>query len=289
MLNRIFITGIDRIFTGIALASFFLLVLLYSNGFIIGSLFSIIAIYAYYEWLIICNASKYNIFFFLSVIILFMGLLLMCHNHFIVSIFVYFSILIWLMMLLDLLLKLNIYKKLLSLNSSIVGLVFIVITWFLFISLGTTSYIEIIEYKYLLFSYSGSLDLIKYYLFLISIVSLTDISGYFVGKTIGKNSLCPSISPKKTVEGFIGSLIIPLVIFFILFNLNFSTPILVSDIIFMLSCCIFCTVGDLSVSVYKRFHDVKDSGNILPGHGGVLDRLDSYLPTISILHIWLFL
>ena len=280
---------LNRIFTGIALASFFLLVLLFSNGFIIGSLFSIIAIYAYYEWLIICNASKYNIYFFLSVIILFMGLLLMCHNHFIVSIFVYFSILIWLMMLLDLLLKLNIYKKLLSLNSSIVGLVFIVITWFLFISLGTTSYIEIIEYKYLLFSYSGSLDLIKYYLFLISIVSLTDISGYLVGKTIGKNSLCPSISPKKTVEGFIGSLIIPLVMFFILFNLNFSTPILASDIIFMLLCCIFCTVGDLSVSIYKRFHDVKDSGNILPGHGGILDRLDSYLPTISILHIWLFL
>ncbi len=62
-----------------------------------------------------------------------------------------------------------------------------------------------------------------------------------------------------------------------------------SDIIFMLLCCIFCTVGDLSVSVYKRFHNVKDSGNILPGHGGILDRLDSYLPTIPILHIWLFL
>ena len=281
---------LNRIFTGIALASFFLLVLLFSNGFIIGSLFSIIAIYAYYEWLIICNVSKYNIYFFLSAIILFMGLLLMCHNHFIVLIFVYFSILIWLMMLLDLLLNLNLYKKLLGLNSSIVGLVFIVITWFLFISLGSTNNTEIFLYNYLLFSHSELSDLNRYYyLFLISIVSLTDISGYFVGKTIGKNSLCPSISPKKTVEGFIGSLIIPLVIFFILFNLNFSTPILVSDIIFMLLCCIFCTVGDLSVSVYKRFHAVKDSGNILPGHGGILDRLDSYLPTISILHIWLFL
>ena len=168
-------------------------------------------------------------------------------------------------------------------------MVFIVITWFLFISLGSTSNIEILEYSYLLFSHSELSDVNKYYLFLISIVSLTDISGYFVGKTIGKNSLCPSISPKKTVEGFIGSLIIPLIIFFILFNFVFSIPILISDVIFLLLCCIFCTVGDLSVSVYKRFHNVKDSGNILPGHGGILDRLDSYLPTISILHIWLFL
>ena len=280
---------LNRIFTGIALASFFLILLLFSNGFIIGTLFSIIAIYGYYEWLTICKASKYNIYFFLSLIILFMVLLLTYHTHFIVLVFAYFSILIWLMMLLDLLLNLNIYKKLLSLNSSIVGLVFIVMTWFLFISLGSTSNTEIFRHNYLLFSYSELSDLNKYYLFLISIVSLTDMSGYFVGKTIGKNSLCPSISPKKTVEGFIGSLIIPLVIFFILFNFVFSTPILVSDIIFMLLCCIFCTVGDLSVSVYKRFHDVKDSGNILPGHGGILDRLDSYLPTISILHIWLFL
>ena len=280
---------LNRIFTGIGLASFFLLLLLLGNGFIIGILFSIIAIYGYYEWLAIQNNSMLNIYFFLLLAILIMILLLRYHTHSIVLIFTYFSIFLWLMMCLDLLLKLNIYKKFLSISSSIVGLVFIVITWFLFISLGSTSNIEILEYSYLLFSHSELSDVNKYYLFLISIVSLTDISGYFVGRTIGKNSLCPSISPKKTVEGFIGSLIIPLIIFFILFNFVFSIPILISDVIFMLLCCIFCTVGDLSVSVYKRFHNVKDSGNILPGHGGILDRLDSYLPTISILHIWLFL
>ena len=280
---------LNRIFTGIGLASFFLLLLLLGNGFIIGILFSIIAIYGYYEWLAIQNNSMLNIYFFLLLAILIMILLLRYHTHSIVLIFTYFSIFLWLMMCLDLLLNLNIYKKFLSISSSIVGLVFIVITWFLFISLGSTSNIEILEYSYLLFSHSELSDVNKYYLFLISIVSLTDISGYFVGKTIGKNSLCPSISPKKTVEGFIGSLIIPLIIFFILFNFVFSIPILISDVIFMLLCCIFCTVGDLSVSVYKRFHNVKDSGNILPGHGGILDRLDSYLPTISILHIWLFL
>ena len=280
---------LNRIFTGTFLASFFLILLLFSNGLIIGTLFSIIAIYGYYEWLTICKASKHNVYFFLLLIILFMVLLLTYHTHSLVLVFAYFSIFIWLMMLLDLLLNLNIYKKLLSLNSSIVGLVFIVMTWFLFISLGSTSNTEIFLHNYLLFSYSELSGLNKYYLFLISIVSLTDISGYFVGKTIGKNSLCSSISPKKTVEGFVGSLIIPLIIAFVLFNFIFSIPIFISDVLFMLLCCIFCTVGDLSVSVYKRFHDVKDSGNILPGHGGILDRLDSYLPTISILHIWLFL
>jgi len=280
---------LNRIFTGIALASFFLILLLFSNGLIIGLLFSIIAIYGYYEWLAICNISRSNMYFFLSLAILLMILLLKYHTHSIVLLFTYFSIFIWLMMLLDLLLNLNIYKKLLSASSGIIGLIFIIITWFLFISLGSTSSTEIAVHNYLLFSYPELSGLNKYYLFLIGLVSLTDISGYFVGKTIGKNSLCPSISPKKTVEGFIGSLIIPSVIFFILFDLVFSIPILISDIFFMLLCCIFCTVGDLSVSVYKRFHGVKDSGKILPGHGGVLDRLDSYLPTISILNIWLFL
>ena len=280
---------LNRIFTGIALASFFLILLLFSNGFIIGLLFSIIAIYGYYEWLAICNISRSNMYLFLSLAILLMILLLKYHTHSIVSLFTYFSIFIWLMMLLDLLLDLNIYKKLLSASSSIVGLIFIIITWFLFVSLGSTSSTEIAVHNYLLFSYPELSGLNKYYLFLIGLVSLTDMSGYFVCKTIGKNSLCPSISPKKTVEGFIGSLIIPSVIFFILFDLVFSIPILISDIFFMLLCCIFCTIGDLSVSVYKRFHGVKDSGKILPGHGGVLDRLDSYLPTISILNIWLFL
>ena len=280
---------LNRIFTGIALASFFLILFLFSNGLIIGTLFSIIAIYGYYEWLTICNVSKKNAYLFLSLAVIFMILLLMYHTHSIVLAFVYFSIFIWLIMLLDLLFNLNIYKNILRVSSSVVGLIFIVTTWFLFISLGSTSNTEIVVHNYLLFSYIELSDLNKYYLFLICLVSLTDMSGYFVGKTIGKNSLCSSISPKKTVEGFIGSLVIPLVIFFILFNFIFSMPILISDIFFMLLCCIFCTVGDLSVSVYKRFYGVKDSGNILPGHGGILDRLDSYLPTISILHIWLFL
>ena len=115
------------------------------------------------------------------------------------------------------------------------------------------------------------------------------MAGYFFGKLIGKKKLCPIISPNKTLEGFIASLIVPIIIFYIAFSYILLIPVLAADFFYLLLICIFCTVGDLSVSSYKRFYAVKDSGNILPGHGGVLDRFDSYLPTIAILHIWLFL
>ena len=57
----------------------------------------------------------------------------------------------------------------------------------------------------------------------------------------------------------------------------------------MLLCCVYCTFGDLFMSIFKRHFDVKDTGNLLPGHGGILDRLDSYLPTVAIFQFWLFL
>ena len=82
---------------------------------------------------------------------------------------------------------------------------------------------------------------------------------------------------------------IPVTFFIVLYLNILIKPNMITDILFMLKCCIYCTVGDLFMSTFKRFYNVKDTGKILPGHGGVLDRLDSYLPTIPIFQIWLFL
>lgn len=280
---------LNRVFTGIILASFFLLLLVYGSGPILASLFSLIAIYAYYEWLIICKSTNKDIFMLITLLLTTMIAFLLLYTHAVIIFLVYISIFAWLIILFDLLLTLNVYKKILQVGSKFIGLIFIFITWALFISLGETGNSNIFSHNYLLFSNHESVYMSQYYLFLIGLVSLTDISGYFVGKIFGRKKLCPVISPNKTLEGFIASLLIPMVTFYIFFTYIIPVPIFILDVFYLLLICIFCTVGDLFVSVYKRYHQVKDSGNILPGHGGIMDRLDSYLPTIAILHIWLFL
>ena len=119
---------------------------------------------------------------------------------------------------------------------------------------------------------------------------LTDTFAYFTGRFLGKHKLCPNISPKKTVEGAIGGLaggIITSVILFAVFDNYFFTVhslsyvwvIIVSAVLSVIGMC-----GDLTASVVKRNFGVKDYGNILPGHGGVMDRFDSGLFVLASLY-----
>ena len=120
-----------------------------------------------------------------------------------------------------------------------------------------------------LYSEYGTMTL----LWLLIIVASTDIGAYFVGKSIGKTKFCET-SPNKTIEGVIGGVVFA-VIFGTLFSINeisFVNALIISGIVSITS--IF---GDLFESYLKREADVKDSGTILPGHGGVLDRTDGYL------------
>jgi phosphatidate cytidylyltransferase len=115
------------------------------------------------------------------------------------------------------------------------------------------------------------------------LIVASDIGSYFFGKSFGKRSLSP-ISPGKTVEGLIGgiSCSISLAIIFA-FLLKWQNPILVG-ILYGILISLMALVGDLIESMMKRDAKIKDSGTFLPGHGGVLDRIDSYIFTPSVLY-----
>lgn len=105
----------------------------------------------------------------------------------------------------------------------------------------------------------------------------TDSGAYFIGRKIGKNKLWPEISPNKTIEGSIGGVVCAVIvgIIFILFtsiDLTIAKMLILAIIL-----SIFGQIGDLVESGLKRHFGVKDSGKIMPGHGGILDRFDSLL------------
>ncbi len=112
----------------------------------------------------------------------------------------------------------------------------------------------------------------------------TDSGAYFVGRAIGKRKLWPEISPNKTVEGAVGGLILALLVVAGV-NLLFDAVSLAQALAIGLVAGILGQIGDLIESALKRHYGVKDSGNIMPGHGGVLDRCDSWLIVFPILHL----
>jgi len=110
---------------------------------------------------------------------------------------------------------------------------------------------------------------------LILVVALTDTMAYFIGRSIGKRLFSPT-SPKKTLEGVLGGIFFGTVGGLILggYILEFST---IYTLILSFAVSTFSIFGDLFESYLKRRADIKDSGNLLPGHGGILDRVDGYM------------
>lgn len=110
-----------------------------------------------------------------------------------------------------------------------------------------------------------------------------DTFAYLVGKSIGKHKLFERVSPKKTIEGFLGGVVFAAFAGFLISKLyirpnpDFSQKSILIWTIIALIVSIFGTIGDLIESKFKRIAGVKDSGTIMPGHGGVLDRLDSVI------------
>jgi phosphatidate cytidylyltransferase len=116
--------------------------------------------------------------------------------------------------------------------------------------------------------------------------ALSDTGAYFVGVTLGKHKLCPNISPKKTVEGFIGGIMSNAILFPLIAyvfsklcysDLGLNSEMYIHFAVLGIICAIIGLLGDLSASALKREVGIKDFGKLIPGHGGILDRFDSLL------------
>ena len=113
----------------------------------------------------------------------------------------------------------------------------------------------------------------------VGIVALVDIAAYFVGSSIGRRHFAPTISPKKTVEGLVGGTLMALLAgaaaSFFIEAIDLPTGLVLGAVI-----AVVAPLGDLAVSVIKRSLDIKDMGSILPGHGGLLDRIDAIIAVV---------
>lgn len=118
----------------------------------------------------------------------------------------------------------------------------------------------------------------------ILVVFAADSGAYFVGRSIGRRRMTPNVSPGKTWEGFAGGLVAAVVASLLLSNL-LSLDFSIAKIVAIgLTIAALGVVGDLTESWVKRLADVKDSGDIIPGHGGILDRLDALAPTFVLIY-----
>ena len=262
-----------RIISGIAGALFVLFVIFFNQQYpaILNVLTSIIAVLAMIEIFSVTNVSKLWLVTIPTLIFTAVVPLFFYGNYWNIAWYAY-SLCVFSSMLLDSKLKLND--------------VTITYAMAILISVSFGCLIELRDFG----NIYGSL----YVLFGLAIAWLSDTGAYFCGKIFGKNKLCPEVSPKKTIEGFIGGMVVCVAFcvgmaFFInnysfLYNkkLNYNSVIIMSFFGSMIS-----AMGDLCFSAIKRKCGVKDFGNFMPGHGGILDRFDSVIFTVPYVYFFI--
>ncbi len=123
--------------------------------------------------------------------------------------------------------------------------------------------------------------------FLLAVIFANDTGAFYCGSLLGRHKLYKAISPKKTWEGAIGGLICSLLAAVCFIQILRPHPLSMGMVLLALGLSVAGQIGDLVESMLKRNHEIKDSGSILPGHGGMLDRIDSLLFAIPVLFTYL--
>ena len=250
---------LQRVITG-AVIAIVVLVILFSNAAVTGAFVALLALIAQYEFLKVVGIGDKPMLLGTNLIfsIIFAVIVMLGQNTYLPAIAAVYVVLLFAIMLFK-----HEKTEFNHVSLCVFSLVYI-----------TASMLHIVTVR--------QLNLGNLYIFLIFIGAFaTDTCAYFVGVLFGKHKLCPKVSPKKTIEGAIGgevgTVLLMLAFGYVVSKINnVEVNYLYLTILGVLS-GLFSQLGDLTASIIKRQYDVKDYGHVLPGHGGVMDRLDSII------------
>jgi len=273
-----------RVITAIVLLALFIPILIYSPTIILSIVASMVISLASWEWgrFIWGVQSRLPIFYSLMIQAL-LALMIYCiqeNNHELISRLSEFMMgILWISMIFWLIVVPFILSRKLQFSIknntpllAIVGVIIFVSDWYAFILLRDKGLWVLLS--------------------VLMIVWTADIGAYFTGKQIGKHKLAPQLSPGKSIEGAFGGMVAVCILGLIFFSMNISSMNFFNvigheySLIVLIPLSIFLAgmsvVGDLFESQLKRLSGMKDSSGLLPGHGGVMDRLDALLPVLPI-------
>lgn len=250
---------IERIVTGVTLALIVFSFLIYASEYLLGVGVFMVAVLAAYEWL---RLAKVGEEFIVRDLIIFSVAIFVVSEFFVYLQYVF--PVFWLYAIF----RLSQYERekintLSSFEMQVMGL-------FAMVPFAASLYVL----------HSNGVAWIFMFILL---VAAADSGAYFTGKAIGERKMLPRLSPNKTVEGLLGGMICSLIVA-VIFLFYIDLTILESLSMFVISAivAVLSVVGDVFESMMKRIAGVKDSGNLLPGHGGILDRIDGYMPALPI-------
>ena len=244
----------ERIKTGVIGLTFLLITMSLFEEYVFRLIIASVFMIAAWEWFNLIKETNRFLCLANTVIFFLLGCYYQANNFTIEHMFIFFSLslLFWFFCLILLFFYPIRYKNFIPIGLGYASLI--------------TGYIAL-DWIYLFSS--------QYLFAFLCLIWAMDIGAYFTGKKFGKIKLAKSISPNKTWEGLIGGLVSTIMLSFLISKIIYFDAIMFA--FFSISLGLISVVGDLTVSMFKRNSNQKDTGKILPGHGGLLDRIDSII------------
>ena len=259
---------LQRSITAIFILAIVITLILYSSNLILNIFISILSLALLFEWMKVSESStvKRSIFLILFII-------LISSNHYFgglfepISLITMLGIIVWIVVAYQIFLKQGRLSSNFTFNNFWIGLLIISAFCLVCFQLLTGSRVFLLA--------------------VILNIAVFDTGAYIIGKNFGRNPFLPELSPNKTLEGLIGGLISSLLFVICAYLFLEEVSLLRSSV--MILAIPFALCGDYFFSFLKRKANVKDTGSILPGHGGLLDRVDSHLAAIPMTLFFLLL